>query len=92
MAYLSANRDESEFDGDPYRFDVGRPNNNHLAFGIGPHFCLGAQLARMETGVLMRAVVDRVESFDLNGQPAFSSTVFVGRVQRLPIRYRMAAS
>jgi cytochrome P450 len=91
LAYLSANRDESEFD-DPYRFDVGREDNNHLAFGIGPHFCLGAQLARMETGVLMREIVDRVESFDLNGQPAFSSTVFVGGLKRLPIRYRMAAS
>jgi cytochrome P450 len=91
LAYLSANRDESEFD-EPYRFDVGREDNHHLAFGIGPHFCLGAQLARMETRVLMREIVDRVETIDLNGQPAFSSTVFVGGLKRFPIRYRMAAS
>jgi cytochrome P450 len=89
LAYLSANRDEAEFE-DPYRFDVGREENHHLAFGIGPHFCLGAQLARMETRVLMSELVERVESVELGGEPAFSSTVFVGGLKRLPIRYAMS--
>jgi cytochrome P450 len=91
LAYLSANRDEAAFE-EPYRFDVGREDNHHLAFGIGPHFCLGAQLARMETRVLMREIIDRVESFELDGPPAFSSTVFVGGLKRLPIRYKMTAA
>jgi cytochrome P450 len=89
LAYLSANRDEAVFD-DPFRFDVGRDPNHHLAFGIGPHFCLGAPLARMETRVLFAELVRRVESVELAGEPASSSTIFVGGLKRLPIRYRMA--
>jgi cytochrome P450 len=90
LAYLSANRDEEVFD-DPFRFDVGRDPNPHLAFGIGPHFCLGAQLARMEVRVLFTELVGRVEHLELAGPPASSSTIFVGGLKRLPIAYRMAA-
>lgn len=89
LAYLSANRDDEVFD-DPFRFDVGRDPNHHLAFGIGPHFCLGAQLARMETRVLFAELVRRVKSVELAGAPASSSTIFVGGLKRLPIRYQMA--
>ena len=88
LAYLSANRDEDVFD-DPFRFDVGRDPNHHLAFGIGPHFCLGAQLARMETRVLFTELVRRVKSVELAGAPASSATIFVGGLKRLPIRYQM---
>jgi cytochrome P450 len=88
LAYLSANRDEDVFD-DPFQFDVGRDPNHHLAFGFGPHFCLGAQLARMETRVLFNEVVHRVADVQLAGTPAFSSTIFVGGPKRLPVSYRM---
>jgi cytochrome P450 len=90
LAYLSANRDEDVFD-DPFRFDVGRDPNPHLAFGIGPHFCLGAQLARMEVRVLFTELIRRVEHVELAGPPASSSTIFVGGLKRLPIAYGMAA-
>lgn len=88
LAYLSANRDESVFD-DPFRFDVGRQPNKHLAFGFGPHFCLGAQLARMETRALFSELLPRLESIELAGTPRSSATVFVGGLKALPIRYRL---
>ena len=58
MLYQSANRDEEVFP-DPDRFDITRSPNPHLAFGLGPHFCLGANLARMELRVMIQALVDR---------------------------------
>jgi cytochrome P450 len=90
LAYLSANRDEDVFE-DPYRFDVGRQPNKHLAFGFGPHFCLGAQLARLETRSLFAELLPRLESVELAGQPTSSATVFVGGLKTLPIRYRVRA-
>ena len=52
LAYVSGNRDEEVFD-EPFRFDVGRDPNKHVAFGYGVHFCLGAALARMEMNSLL---------------------------------------
>jgi cytochrome P450 len=88
LAYLSANRDETVFD-DPFRFDVGRQPNKHLAFGFGPHFCLGAQLARLETRALFAELLPRLETIELAGTPTSSATVFVGGLKTLPIRYRV---
>src|SRR5206468_294129 len=58
LSYWSANRDEEVFD-EPFRFDVGRKPNRHLAFGFGPHFCLGSALARMEMRALFAELVPR---------------------------------
>jgi cytochrome P450 len=88
LAYLSANRDEAVFD-DPFRFDVARQPNKHLAFGFGPHFCLGAQLARLETRALFAELLPRLEHIELAGTPKASSTVFVGGLKSLPIRYKL---
>ena len=88
LAYLSGNRDEEVFN-EPFRFDVGRDPNKHLAFGYGVHFCLGAALARMEMNSLYSELVSRLESIELAGQPEFSATVFVGGLKRLPIRYSL---
>jgi cytochrome P450 len=89
MSYLSANRDEDVFD-DPMRFDIGRANaDQHLAFGIGVHFCLGAHLARMELEAFFRELVPRLESIELAGEPESMATTFVGGPKKMPIRYRL---
>ena len=59
LSYPSANRDEDVFD-DPFRFDVGRTPNKHLAFGFGVHFCLGAMLARLEIKALLTELLPRL--------------------------------
>jgi cytochrome P450 len=86
LAYVSGNRDEEVFD-EPFRFDVGRDPNKHVAFGYGVHFCLGAALARMEMTSLYSELIPRLESIELTGKPELSATTFVGGLKHLPIRY-----
>jgi cytochrome P450 len=88
LSYVSANRDEDVFD-DPFRFDVGRNPNKHLAFGFGVHFCLGAALARMEVSSFFREFLPRLKSIELNGKPELIATTFVGGLKHLPIRYSL---
>jgi cytochrome P450 len=88
LTYVSGNRDEEVF-AEPFRFDVGRDPNKHLAFGYGVHFCLGAALARMEMNSLYTELVPRLNSIELAGEPELSSTVFVGGLKHLPIRYSL---
>ncbi len=90
LSYPSANRDESVFP-DPFTFDVGRQPNRQLAFGFGIHFCLGAQLARMETRILFTELLRRLDSVELAGKPELMQTLFVGGLKRLPIRYELRA-
>ncbi|GBE66828.1 cytochrome P450 [Mycobacterium sp. MFM001] len=88
LSYVSGNRDEEVFD-DPFRFDVGRDPNKHLAFGYGVHFCLGAALARMEVNSFFTELLPRLKSIELNGDPQLIATVFVGGLKHLPIRYEL---
>ncbi|MFD4414258.1 cytochrome P450 [Streptomyces sp. NPDC058476] len=88
LSYPSANRDEDVFD-EPFRFDVGRDPNKHLAFGFGVHYCLGAALARMETRSLFAELLPRLESVELAGRPEWAATTFVGGLKRLPIHYTL---
>jgi cytochrome P450 len=89
MSYLSANRDEEVF-ADPFRFDAKRANaSSHLAFGTGVHFCLGANLARMELRTFFRELLPRLESIELTGPTAYTAATFVGAPKRIPIRYRL---
>jgi cytochrome P450 len=88
LAYVSGNRDEDVFT-EPFKFDVGRDPNKHLAFGYGVHFCLGAALARMEMNSLYTELVARLESIELAGEPELSATTFVGGLKHLPIRYSL---
>lgn len=90
LSYLAANRDPRVFE-NPHTFDVGRSNaDRHVAFGFGAHFCLGAQLARMELRTLFRHLLPRLESAELVGPPSSMKTTFVGGTKSLPIRYRLA--
>ncbi|MDT5298644.1 MAG: hypothetical protein QOG79_1886 [Mycobacterium sp.] len=88
LAYVSGNRDEEVFD-EPFRFDVGRDPNKHVAFGYGVHFCLGAALARMEMNSLFTELIPRLDSIELAGEPELSATTFVGGLKHLPIRYSL---
>jgi cytochrome P450 len=89
LSYPSANRDEDVFT-DPFRFDIGRDPNKHVAFGYGVHFCLGAALARMEVSSFFSALVPRLKSIELAGLPEHTATIFVGGLKHLPIRYDLA--
>ena len=88
LAYVSGNRDEEVFD-DPFRFDVARDPNKHVAFGYGVHFCLGAALARMEMNSLFTELIPRLDSIELAGEPELTATTFVGGLKHLPIRYSL---
>ena len=88
LSYVSANRDEDVF-ADPFRFDVRRDPNRHLAFGHGVHFCLGAGLARMEIQSFFGELLPRLTSAELAGTPELLSTTFVGELKHLPIRYSL---
>jgi cytochrome P450 len=88
LSYPSANRDEEVFD-DPFRFDVGRDPNKHLAFGFGVHYCLGAALARIEVRAFFEELLPRLESIELAGSPESTATTFVGGLKRLPVRYTL---
>ena len=88
LSYVSGNRDEEVFD-DPFRFDVGRDPNKHLAFGYGVHFCLGAALARMEVSSFFTELLPRLKTIELSGNPELVSTTFVGGLKHLPIRYQV---
>ncbi|MBV9321673.1 MAG: cytochrome P450 [Mycobacterium sp.] len=86
LSYASANRDEDIFD-EPFRFDVGRDPNRHLAFGYGVHFCLGAALARMEVSSFFTELLPRLKSIEMSGDPQLVATTFVGGLKHLPVRY-----
>lgn len=84
--YISANRDEEVFT-DPFSFDIGRDPNPHIAFGGGgPHFCLGAQLARLEIRVLFEELVARVPRVEQLGAPDRLRSNFIGGIKHLPVR------
>jgi cytochrome P450 len=87
VCFASANRDERVFP-DPDRFDVGRRPNEHLAFGHGPHFCLGAHLARRQMRAIFTAVLDRLDGVEQAGPAVRLRSSFQNGVKHLPIRWR----
>ncbi|MEZ0049086.1 cytochrome P450 [Mycobacterium sp. MAA66] len=90
LSYPSGNRDEDLFD-EPFRFDIGRDPNRHVAFGYGVHFCLGAALARMEINSFFTELIPRLAAIELAGRPEYVATTFVGGLKHLPIRYRVTS-
>ncbi len=86
LFYGAANRDPAVF-ADPQRFDVGRDPNPHVGFGSkGPHFCLGAHLARRELQVTFRAIFDQLPDLEVTGPPHRLASSFVNGLKRLPAR------
>jgi cytochrome P450 len=83
--YPSANRDERVF-AEPFRFDVRRAPNPHLAFGSGEHFCLGASLARAEIRLLFEELLARFERIELAGEVEWARSNKHNGVRRLPVR------
>jgi cytochrome P450 family 142 subfamily A polypeptide 1 len=89
LLYPSANRDEAVFD-DPFRFDSARTPNEHLAFGFGTHFCLGASLARLEISVMLDELLTRMPGLHLADPDAalvYRPANFVSGLESLPVRF-----
>ena len=85
--YASANRDERVFD-EPDRLDVGRVPNPHLAFGGGgPHFCLGAHFARVETSALLTEMLTRMPDVEPAGEPERLVSNFIAGPRHYPVRF-----
>ena len=72
----------------PFAFRIDRAPNRHIAFGYGPHLCLGQHLARMEVRVFFEELLARVGGFERAGAPAWLQSSFVSGLKTLPIRFR----
>ncbi|MFL5851674.1 MAG: cytochrome P450 [Solirubrobacteraceae bacterium] len=84
--FVSGNRDETVFE-DPYRFDVGRTPNPHMAFGPGGiHHCMGAHLAKMEVRIAFEELLARTDRIELTGPPERLRSNFFNGIKRLPVR------
>jgi cytochrome P450 len=86
LFYCSANRDEAVFS-DPFRFDVKRDPNDHLGFGGGPHFCLGANLARREITVMFQQLFRSLPDIEVTGPPDLLFSPFIHGIKHMPCRF-----
>ena len=87
MWHVSGNRDEDVFE-DPFRFDIERTPNDHVAFGGGgAHFCLGANLARLELRLLFEQLVTRTHDMHLVGEVERLRSNFIGGIKHLPVEF-----
>ena len=92
LFYNSANRDEDVFS-DPFEFDVGRDPNPHVGFGApGPHFCLGAHLARREISVMFEELFTRLPDIEATGEPDRLRSNFINGIKHLPGAFTPAGS
>jgi cytochrome P450 len=88
--YISANFDEDVFD-DPYRFDPRREPNDHVTFGkAGPHYCLGAYLARLEIRVMLEELLPRIASLEVAGPVERVRSNFINGIKHMPVRLELA--
>jgi cytochrome P450 len=90
--YNSGNRDEAVFDA-PFTFDVLRAPNEHVGFGgPGPHYCMGANLARREIRVMFRQIFDRMPDLEITAPPDRLVSAFVHGIKRMPCRFTPGAT
>lgn len=91
MWYISANRDEEVF-ADPFRFDITRSPNDHVAFGGGgPHFCFGSHLAKIEVSAVFGQLLRRMPDIRLAGEVHRLRSNFANAIKRMPIAFTPAA-
>lgn len=88
LCFSSGNRDVGAFNS-PDEFDLQRSPNRHVAFGAGPHMCIGQHLARLELKIFWEELLKRVDSVELAGEPILTAATFVGGPKNVPIRYKM---
>lgn len=85
LMLAAANRDPERF-ADPDRLDVGREDNQHIAFSAGPHFCLGAPLARLEAQIMLDGILDRMPGIELVSEPEWRETFVLRGLKSLNVR------
>ena len=85
--YNSANRDEEVFE-EPFRFNVTRTPNEHVGFGgPGPHFCLGANLARREIKTIFAELFEHLPDIEITGEAEMLKSWFIHGIKRMPVRF-----
>ena len=89
--FASACRDEEVFD-DPFEFRIDRKPNKHLAFGTGPHLCLGMHLARLEIKSFFEQLLPRLETIELAGEASYLQANLVSGLTSLPVKYKFKVS
>jgi cytochrome P450 len=89
MYFGSANRDPAHFDA-PERFDLSRSGNEHNAFGVGAHACLGQHIARVEIDAMLVEVLSRMTDFELAAPPEWLASNFISGPRVMPIRFKAA--
>jgi len=88
LSYVSANRDEEQFE-QPFTFDPTRTPNRHIGFGYGAHICLGQHLARLEMRALWEELIPRLQSVELAGEPRLTESEFVSGPKCVPIHFSL---
>lgn len=89
LLYQSGNRDAEVFD-EPDVFDIDRRPNKHIAFGYGPHMCIGQHLAKIELRIMFETLLPRLEAVHLTGGTKFIQTNFVGGLKNMPVELEFA--
>lgn len=90
LLYQSANRDENVFDA-PFEFNIDRSPNKHIAFGYGPHMCIGQHLAKQELKIMLEELLPRIESLSVVGGRKVMQTNFVGGLKNLPVTLTLSS-
>jgi len=90
MYFGAANRDPAKFD-NPDALDLARTPNEHIAFGGGPHVCLGQHLARIEIDAILGEVLTRMDDLEIVGEPEWLASTFISGPKSMPVRFRPGA-